>query len=374
MNYARRSSLAVMALALFPLSVSMVACGSAAEDPMVFRSGPGSGDNGEDVPTATSQGTFGDTLASGSTAGTTEPATCASTVAAAKQIPVYLVFMFDKSGSMGSAQKWTSCSSGLKGFFADTKSAGIRASLQFFPSDSNTCGADYETPKVNLRALPNMADFQTAIDATSPNGGTPTLPAIKGAVAYAKNIQTTQAALDGGKVAIVLVTDGEPNDCSSTVTAVSNEVAAVKADIPTYVIGVGNITALNSIAQAGGTNQAYIVSTSNPSQTTQEFQNALATIRGNTLACDYAVPAPPAGKTLDLGTVNVVYTPKAAVAETLAYNKDCTGGGWRYDDPASPTKIQLCPTSCDRVRLDQEPKVEVQLGCATRGTNGQIPR
>ena len=53
---------------------------------------------------------------------------CATQSAVAEAKPVYLVFMFDKSGSMDKSSKWTSCSAGLKSFFGDAKSAGMSAS------------------------------------------------------------------------------------------------------------------------------------------------------------------------------------------------------------------------------------------------------
>lgn len=384
MNRARPLSSAARALACSPLLVALAACGSAPEPSLVFERGSssvaaddgigeGAGDPGGASP---SQGTFGSSGATPPGADAAAPGTCASSVAAAKKLPVHLVFMFDKSASMLEDQKWIACSSGMKSFFADPKSRGLHASLQFFPADLLTCFANYKSPKVSQRPLPNATDFRDAIDAVTPAGGTPTLPAIRGAIDHARDLRAQAAATDGGKVAIVLVTDGEPNDCFSSVLSVAAQVAAVKDQIPTYVIGVGNLLGLNAIAQAGGTKQAYIVSTNNPAQTTQELQKALAAIRGSALACDYAVPAPPVGKTLDLATVNVVYTPgvPGAAGETLSYDKACAGAGWRYDNPGAPTRIELCPTTCNRLRTDEEPKVEIALGCVTAGTNGEIPR
>jgi hypothetical protein len=289
------------------------------------------------------------------------------------------VFMFDKSKSMDDDSKWTSCSMGLKSFFADPKSKGMNASLQFFPlgdnEDAIECSeASYQATQVDMRSLPNASDFATAIDAITPAGGTPTLPALSGAIAYAKQIRATRAAQDQGKVAIVLVTDGEPNHCSSSISAVQSAAAAAKNDVPTYVVGIGKVKALDKIAVAGGTQKAFIVSTADPTQTATAFQSALATIRGAALSCEYKMPAPPAGKTLDLGTVNVVYTSGAGAADTLTYSKDCATPGWRYDNPNAPSKVQLCPTTCNAVKADNAAKIDIELGCATKGTSGQIPR
>ena len=292
---------------------------------------------------------------------------CATTTAQPNPVPVDLVFMFDKSGSMDQNSKWTSCASGLTSFFGDAKSAGMSASLQFFPQSAECSTNVYAAPQVALRALPDSTTFANAISANNPNGGTPTVPALTGAVQYAQSIASSKP---GDKVAIVLVTDGEPNDCNSTVQGVANVAASVASTIPTFVIGVGNTGNLDAIAQAGGTNKATIVSTNSPQQTETDFQTALNAIRGITLACEYQLPPPPQGETFDENKVNVVYTPTNGGPQTLTYNQNCTGGtGWHYDDPNKPTKIELCGTTCSGVQAASG-SISIVMGCAT---NGVIP-
>jgi uncharacterized protein YegL len=291
-------------------------------------------------------------------------AACVTSSKQAEGSPVYLVFMFDKSGSMDKQSKWTSCATGLKSFFADKSSVDISASLQFFALP-NACDVPaYSTPVVPMKTLPDATTFAGAIDGTLPDGDTPTLPALQGAIAYAQQVQQQHAA---GKVAVVLVTDGEPNGCGSSVKNVTQAAAAVAKTIPTYVIGVGTeLSNLNQIAQGGGTGKAVLISTTNPGSIAQDFSNAIAQVR-NALSCEYNIPAPPDGKTIDANNVNVVYTSTAGKTDTLAYNKDCTGAGWHYDDPSSPSKVQICKTSCDTIKADSKGKVDVLFGCATKG-------
>ncbi len=269
---------------------------------------------------------------------------------------------------MDQDSKWTSCQSGLTSFFADNASSGLSASLQFFPLSNECSVSGYAAPAVAMRALPDSSTFATAMNANSPGGNTPTLPALTGAIQYAQSVQNANP-LD--KVAVVLVTDGEPNDCNSTVNAVANEASSVSTTIPTFVIGVGNTGNLDAIAKAGGTNAATIVSTNNPAQTSQDFENALNAIRGITLACEYQIPAPPQGETFDESKVNVVYTPTNGSPQTLTYNQDCSGsgGGWHYDDPKNPQKIILCASTCTSVQA-QSGTIKIVTGCAT---NGVIP-
>jgi hypothetical protein len=336
----------------------VVACsGDGSSFPNGDGSGNGSGKDGGAV-------VFG-TADSGSGSG--DLSQCATSTATPNPVPVSLVFIFDKSGSMDDDSKWTSCQSGLTSFFADKGSSGLSASLQFFPL-SNECGVGgYAAPAVAMRALPDSTTFATAMSANQPGGNTPTLPALTGAIQYA---QSVQSANPGAKVAVVLVTDGEPNDCNSTVNAVANEAATAAATIPTFVIGVGNTGNLDAIAKAGGTTAATIVSTQNPQQTSQDFETALNAIRGITLACEYEIPAPPQGETFDENKVNVVYTPQNGGPQTLAYDQDCTNGtGWHYDDPQNPQKIILCASTCTSVQ-QQSGTIKIVTGC---DTNGVVP-
>lgn len=44
-----------------------------------------------------------------------------------------------------------------------------------------------------------------------------------------------------------------------------------------------------------------------------------------------------------------------------------TGFGWHYDAPKNPTKVELCPASCDQVTMDRGGRIDVVFGCATDG-------
>jgi len=347
----------LLSIASSSLFVTIVAC-SGGDGTTFPNGGNGNGDGGG------SGNNPGFNVDSGSSGSNGDLSKCATSSATPTPVPVSLVFMFDKSGSMGQDSKWTSCKSGLTSFFADPASAGLSASLQFFPL-SNECNVPtYAAPAVAMRALPDATSFANSINANSPNGGTPTLPALTGAIEYAQSVQKANPA---DKVAVVLVTDGEPNDCNSSVGNVSSEAASASATIPTFVIGIGNAGNLDQIAQSGGTTKATIVSTNNPQQTAQDFQTALNAIRGLTLACEYQIPPPPQGETFDESKVNVVYTPTNAGPQTLTYNQSCTGGtGWHYDDLNNPKKIVLCSSTCDSVQ-QKSGKIDIVLGCATSG-------
>ena len=294
--------------------------------------------------------------------------------------PVNLVFMFDQSGSMGDeahgglifgykrSERWDPVTNGVKRFVAEPASAGIRASLQYFPAETGSgCDVDYyKKPEVPLTALPNASPFIASINKHGPMGGTPTLPAVKGAIEYAKDLK---AQFPQEKSAVVLVTDGEPSDCGSF-DEVKALLAAEAANVQTYVVGVGNqLTALADLAKAGGTGTATLVDVSkSPQQTSDDLLKALAAIRGQTISCSLPIPPPPDGKAIDPAKVNVAVSAPGQSGDVLTYDATCASpDGWRYDDANAPKSIDLCPGACERARLAAGGAIEVQLGCATKG-------
>ncbi len=298
---------------------------------------------------------------------------CASSSSQAQLVPVNLVTLLDASGSMGDGVngdptlKWMPVTAALEAFFADDQSTGMSASLSLFPSVNDTCDpSEYYFGQVPMTALPEPSAFATAIAAATPMGQTPTLPAVEGAIDLAHD---AAMMAPGSRSAIVLVTDGDPDQCDSSVSDVSFQVAKVAATTPTYVIGVGDdLPSLDMIAQSGGTGAPTIVSVGDADATKMEFLTALEKIRGLVLSCDFPLPTPPSGQTLDFMAVNVLYTPSAASPEQFLYDSACsTGVGWRYDDPMMPTKVELCPSSCDEVRKDHGGRIVVVFGCATAG-------
>lgn len=98
---------------------------------------------------------------------------------------------------------------------------------------------------------------------------------------------------------------------------------------------------------------------------------ATAVERTTRIDCDIPIPEPPEGMVLDPSLVNVVV--RTADGEEDLVNvgteDDCgAAGGWAYDDPADPSTVHLCPTTCDAVQASEgeERGVDIQFGCATR--------
>jgi hypothetical protein len=325
----------------------------------------------------------------GSDAGSNNNNTCATVTTGVDLKPVHLAFAFDVSGSMGKGDqpwhdrtlKWDPVVSATKSFFTAQTSKGISASLTFFPgrnSDKICSRSEYAKPDVAFTALPSST-FASAIDAITPKtssewrSGTPTLAVVQGTSQFAAGARQS----DPGRYALVLVTDGYPQGCSSTENKIDTVVAeAAKQlanNLPTYVIGVANppvkgapdtVSDLHRIAVAGGTTQAVLIDTGNPAATTSAFTAAIAKIREATISCALAIPSEAAaGRAFDKQSVVVHYEGTSGSTE-LVYDKACSGSlGWHYDDVANPTEIVLCKSACDTVSADPAAKLAVEFAC-----------
>lgn len=314
-----------------------------------------------------------------------DPSVCAAENTEAELRPVYLAFAFDVSGSMGKGDlehhdrelKWDPVVAATKAFFADSASVSISASLSFFPAASDRCDADsYATPDVPMTPLPSDA-FATAIDDITPEssddwrGGTPTLAVVNGTLSFLEPMVEEDPS---SIYALVLVTDGYPQDCDDDdIETVAEAVAAVSDTIPTYVIGVENppggpdtVSDLHAIAEAGGTGEAFLIETGDPEQTKLDFEAVIEDIRGRSVSCDVEIPPPPAGQVFEPGKVNVTYE-ISGDGRAFAYDQSCEyPDSWRYDDPAAPSVIELCPETCALAQGETTAKLLVEFGCESR--------
>ncbi|MGE0327948.1 MAG: vWA domain-containing protein [Polyangiaceae bacterium] len=332
-------------------------------------------------------GSFVDANGGSSANGGSGQDACASDTYGGKQLPLDMYIMMDRSGSMEGAN-WNAVTSAVTTFVQSPESDGIGVGLQFFPAadpgvtcflppcpagcvqfgslciPQDSCDPnDYLPPAVNIAPLPGVANaIVSAMANTGPGGGTPTMPALQSAA----QVMTAYAAANPThKVIIVLASDGEPSDCETDINQIAN-VAAVAASynppVITYAIGIGNIGALDTIAAAGGSQKAIVVDTAAGSQ---DFLDAMNEIRGQALGCEYLMPTPTEGDA-DPDKLNVRYTPEGSAEEVFPRVSDasqCQGqAGWYYDNPTDPTKIILCPASCDRVK-NLGGSVNIELGC-----------
>jgi hypothetical protein len=347
-----------------------------------FGGRPGSGSGGSGAVGGAPDRPGGTAGAGGAPGGRPDEKTCTATSAMAKQLPVDIFVLLDRSGSMlepitggggvmpmpGVANKWDSMKEALTKFVQSPASAGLQLGLGYFPLDGLAqCDVNaYAMPAVPIDALPAVATpFMTSISGTIPMGRTPTRPALLGAVQYAQQ----REMMVNRRVAIALATDGQPNDCGSNLAAVS-AVAQMASGmgIYTFVIGVGpQLQNLNAIAVAGGTKMAYLVEMATADQLAAAFKTIQ--MQAAKLACSFMIPPPPAGMTLDPDKVNVRFAatdPAKSFDLAMVANRAACGpqGGWYFDNVMNPKTVTLCETSCAQVNSSGEGQISLLFGCA----------
>lgn len=325
--------------------------------------------------------------------------------------------------------KWRPVVDAARAFFEDPTSNGLFASLALFPSASEHCdSSSYLTPDVEMTRLPSR-DFSDQLrsyeaevglhDYVDPmpegganwRGGTPTHAVV---AAMHEQLTSHQADDRMARRAIVLVTDGMPNGCGEDGAHLENvvrEVAqAYSESIPTYVVGVreprvradaeppwvedstrvwacqseagawmwqyddptvprpapDNLTNLNALAKAGGTNKAFLIDTGDPMATKQALQEAIFKIRQAAASCTISIPAHPDGARFEKEKIDVRVTWGGQSAR-LAYDPLCEpGGGWHYDDEENPSEIVLCDETCNGVQVSLLNKLDVDFLCMAR--------
>lgn len=98
------------------------------------------------------------------------------------------------------------------------------------------------------------------------------------------------------------------------------------------------------------------------------FNGLLDSIQTVALSCSYDIPEPPAGEVFQQDEVNVDYDDGFGL-QTIGHVEtpaDCAsvGNGWYYD-AALPTKILMCPQTCQRFGVLSNASIEIRFGCAT---------
>ncbi|MET0591254.1 MAG: vWA domain-containing protein [Polyangiaceae bacterium] len=306
------------------------------------------------------------------------------------EIPIDLYFMMDKSSSMNmfdqgqTVSRWTAVSQAMKAFINSPKSAGLSAGIAFFPradvvGNPLCSSADYAFPVVPIGPLPGVVPAIAAgIGAQILGVGTPTRPALQGAHVYARS-----QAQAGHMAAVVLVTDGQPRGCDSLIEStaiVATTAAGGNPSIRTYVLGVGpSLGALHAIAEAGGTGRAYLVESGGEAELTL----ALDAIRTSALACGYVIPEKGrdiADKVPAKVSTRVGRDGEPNPVSQVADFASCNGlSGWYYERPPmtgdgnsadkTPTRVTLCPATCDDLLRARGSHLDVVVGCNDDGGN-----
>jgi hypothetical protein len=241
--------------------------------------------------------------------------------------------------------RWDAVVTAVKQTLANT--SYVHWGLKFFPSATVAAGGNQCNVNQQMEvavAADSAVAIQSAIDNAEFASATPTAVGVQNATAYLRGLA------DGNKQFILLATDGEPNcrnnnSGNSDVPGATDAcAAALAANIPVYVIGIGPMVAnLSALAQAGGTTEYYPVSS--PEQLAQ----VLTDISNFVGSCTYQSDAEPP----DPENV-AVYVNKQKVEKGAA-------DGWKYG--ASTKDIELTGSYCQDITDGKPTTVQILFGC-----------
>jgi hypothetical protein len=326
---------------------------------------------------------------------------CGAEPFVAKQVPVHVLLVIDKSGSMldtpdgFDSDKW----SAMKGSLAtalDGAKDDLSLGLLLYPSDGCEVPMDVAVDVAGgASALPDIA---SALEDAEPSGGTPTAAALERALDYFQS--GAGAGLEGDKY-VLLATDGGPNcnadaECDADACTVNLDrqcPGAVDNCCDPDMAGPGaaegcldeaNTTdAIDALLGEGV--QTFVVGipgTEQYASTLDAFAKAGGRARAGAPPSYYAVEAQgdePGGLTdvLRVITQSVITTcrlqlgSKPPALDQLNVEVDGTlvpqsgPDGWRVDESTDPPTIELLGETCERVQTEGVQSVEVLFGCPT---------
>lgn len=304
----------------------------------------------------------------------TDPKPCQVESTEVKPIPPTVLFLLDKSGSMGNLDgylwdhdaniqtpevtRWSSLHAVVESMvnkFNETVEFGVKLYPKIDATPYKMTGACDVDPGVEVETAPmNAANILATIPAADFNvlGGTPMEGGIKEAVNYLTALDPDDQRF------ILMIADGDISktceDQDFNEALIFIETALQDHDIATYVVGIAiddlpSKTQLTKLANAGGKPS----NGPDPYYSTQnqiELDDAIQQIVDDTLSCTIAVAPEPDQP--DLFEVWIDDTQIPAVP-------DCNADGWRWTVPHS--EIELCGTACKA--LKQTGKVEARYYC-----------
>jgi hypothetical protein len=356
-------------------------CGS--QDQLGGGGGPGGGVAGG--PTIKLDGSIAGTSGKGGSGGSgstpTGDANCGSQTSTTTREPPDVLLLLDRSSSMfytidqdcfcsdqdaadsgtttytlctntsNCQKRWTAVQPAVVDTVANSKD--VNWGLKFFPTANQPQCSVSSTIEVPIAA--NNADaVNSQIQSATVSLSTPTASAINTSVTYLKTVNDNRPKF------ILLATDGQPNcrggqimneDMAGAVTAATN---AYDAGFPVYVIGIGpNLGNLSQIADAGGTNDYYQVSSP------QDLVNAFAEIKTLVASCTFTLTTTPP----DINNIGV-YLDKNLVQQD-------PDNGWSFG--GGNQSIVLNGDTCKKVTSGQATSVEILFGCPGEPPPPTIP-
>jgi len=256
--------------------------------------------------------------------------------------------LFDRSDSM-EGQKLRQAKSGLDQV-ADSVADQVRVGMSIYPEPSCCCSRD-ELLELGEHSPGEIKSAYADLEAA---GGTPTAAAFS-LIREAGSLSDPEDEFDNRRSkAVVLVTDGEPNDeevCPNSAKEPVDQVERLADEgVQTFVVGYqseADPATLNALAEAGGTD-APGSSRFYQASDGAGLAGAIEDITGSELSCSFQLdPTPPEGT-----SVNVT------VGE-----EEVPGDGFEFDD--SSGIVELLDPWCSQIRdqASQGVQLNIDVGC-----------
>jgi hypothetical protein len=289
------------------------------------------------------------------------PDQCEAEEFLAEAVPPNILITLDRSGSMeervggfGSDSKWEVALDAVDTLLAQYGDQ-ITFGLYLFPGSDQDCdqGGQCQPGVMAVDVGSPASDITSYLaNAGTCRFGTPIKAALDDIADYAGLEDPSKSNY------VLLITDGEDN-CGSRDPEV--EVALLRQESPeiqTYVVGFGggvDPSQLNAMADEGGNalsgNTRYY-----QADDAAQLDQALATIGGDVLGCDYAIPS----AVPDPDQLFVFF-------DGIRVPRDATGTtGWDYD--AGTSRLQFAGNACTALRTGNVEQLILVYGCP-----GQLP-
>jgi von Willebrand factor type A domain len=278
-----------------------------------------------------------------------------------------LLLVQDRSGSMTwsidgtmkmnvpvAQQRWTQITAAINQVVGQVNT--IDWGLMFFGPDDQSCNVP-SAPQVAC-GMGTASQITSTINATKPNGGTPTAEAINAGVQYFMGNN------DGHAHYMLLATDGEPS-CddpignSDTTNAENAVMTAAQMGVKTIVVGIGASgadAALTVMANNGGMPDTTGTKPYYQVNSTSDLVTALDKIAGQIVSCSYALQmAPPNPNYVEIDDNNGMKIPR----DTTHMN------GWDFG-PGN-LSINFYGAACDNLQKGVTTGISAVFGCPPVG-------
>jgi hypothetical protein len=300
-----------------------------------------------------------------------EDDTCVSVSEAADvlQVPADIVFIVDNSGSMDEEAVFVQTQ--MNGFSAQIQMSGVDhhvVLISSYPGEDN--GICIEPP-LGSGGCPDADDNLPVYRHVDEKVGSHN-PLAK---LIATQSQWKDSIRPDAKKHIVVVSDDESE---LPLQLFADQFEALDPSYEAFVFHA--IVCLSECPASANVGQTYIDLVNQTGGVLgdlcqQDFQTvfdevANAVIQGVPLSCQFDIPPPPMGMTLEPDLVNVELDDGKGTLEVIPRVvdlDDCMNHpeGWYYDDPLDPTQILLCPQSCTKAQGYDMGSINVQFGCDT---------